>query len=76
MKNIHPLIVGCVAGLASCIPAQQSADSTALAGFDRKVKPGAVRWHSSHAAALAAAAKSGKPVLHFQLLGRLDDEFC
>lgn len=35
-----------------------------------------VRWHGSFAAATEAAAKSGKPVLLFQLLGRLDDAFC
>lgn len=41
-----------------------------------KVAPGIVRWHANPAAAHAAAAKSGKPVLLFQLLGKLDDAFC
>lgn len=40
------------------------------------VEPGLVPWHASYAAACAAAAESGKPVLLFQLLGRLDDAFC
>ncbi|MDA1263986.1 MAG: hypothetical protein O2816_02770 [Planctomycetota bacterium] len=35
-----------------------------------------IRWHGDYAAALAASAQSGKPVLLFQLLGRLDEEFC
>ena len=35
-------------------------------------KIGLVTWHDDHAAALAAAKKSSKPVLHFQLLGRLE----
>jgi hypothetical protein len=35
-----------------------------------------VRWHESVAAARTAAAASGRPLLVFQLLGRLDDEFC
>ena len=33
-------------------------------------------WHASHAAAVEAAAESGKPVLLFELFGRLDEEFC
>ena len=37
---------------------------------------GLVRWHPSIDAALSAAARSGRPVLLFQLLGRLDQEFC
>jgi hypothetical protein len=41
-----------------------------------KVEPGAVKWHDSLAAACAAAKKSGKPVLLFQMLGRLDQRFC
>lgn len=44
--------------------------------FNKKVAPGLVRWHASYAKALVAAKKSGKPVLHFQLMGKLDDEFC
>ena len=35
-----------------------------------------VRWHESFAAAVNAAKASGRPVLLFQLLGKLDDEFC
>ena len=37
---------------------------------------GLVNWHSSFEAASAAARQSGKPLLLFQLLGRLDEEFC
>ena len=40
------------------------------------VKPGEVRWHPSFAAACDAAKKSGKPVLLFHLMGRLDHQFC
>src|SRR6266849_4336251 len=32
-----------------------------------KVEPGKVRWHADFAAARTAAAKSGKPVLLFQM---------
>lgn len=40
------------------------------------VAPGKVRWHPSFAAAQAAAVRSGKPVLLFQMMGRLDQRFC
>ncbi len=40
------------------------------------VAAGAVKWHDGLAAARAAAMKSGRPVLLFQLLGQLDQEFC
>jgi hypothetical protein len=41
-----------------------------------KVAPGKVRWHPTLAAACAAANKSKKPVLLFQMMGKLDDQFC
>jgi hypothetical protein len=47
-----------------------------LPPLDGAVKAGDVAWHGSFEDALAAAGASGKPVLLFQLLGRLDDEFC
>jgi hypothetical protein len=40
------------------------------------VEPGKVSWHPSLEAARAAAAESGKPVLLFQMMGRLDHQFC
>ena len=41
-----------------------------------RVAPGKVRWHDDFAAACAADAKADKPVLLFQMLGRLDEQFC
>jgi hypothetical protein len=41
-----------------------------------KVEPGKVRWHPSFAAAREASNKSKKPVLLFNLTGKLDDQFC
>ena len=41
-----------------------------------KVAPGLVRWHADFASACRAARDSGRPVLLFQLLGRLDDALC
>ncbi len=41
-----------------------------------KVEPGKVKWHSSFDAACEAAKKSGRPVLLFQMMGNLDEQFC
>jgi hypothetical protein len=41
-----------------------------------KVQPGKVRWHADLAEACKAASQSGKPVLLFQMMGRLDEKFC
>jgi len=41
-----------------------------------KVEPGSVAWHPDFRSACAAAKKSGKPVLLFQMMGNLDDRFC
>jgi hypothetical protein len=43
---------------------------------NRKVMPGKVVWHQSFEAARAASKVSGKPVLLFQMMGKLDDQFC
>jgi hypothetical protein len=39
------------------------------------VEPGKVKWHKSFADAKTAAEKSGKPILLFQMMGRLDQQF-
>ena len=44
-------------------------------GDDPMVEPGKVKWHNSFADACTAAKKSGKPVLLFQMMGRLDHRF-
>jgi hypothetical protein len=41
-----------------------------------KVEPGKVIWHPDFDTACKAAATSGKPVLLFQMMGKLDDQFC
>jgi hypothetical protein len=43
---------------------------------NRKVPPGYVQWHADFQSASSASQKSGKPVLLFQLMGRLDEELC
>jgi|SRR6516162_8296917 hypothetical protein len=41
-----------------------------------KVEPGKVKWHATFAEACKASAQSGKPVMLFQMMGKLDDQFC
>ena len=41
-----------------------------------KVAPGRVKWHATLAEACAASGKSGKSILLFQMMGKLDDQFC
>jgi hypothetical protein len=53
-----------------------AAKSRPAALANPKVAPGRVRWHADFAAAQAAAQKTGKPVLLFHLMGKLDDQFC
>jgi hypothetical protein len=40
------------------------------------VEAGLVKWHKTVEDAQAAAKKSGKPVLLFQMMGYLDKKFC
>jgi hypothetical protein len=40
------------------------------------VEPGLVQWHATFADAGRAARQSKKPVLLFQMMGKLDDQFC
>jgi hypothetical protein len=59
-----------VAGRSATVPA---ADQPFV---NPKVQPGKVRWHADLAEACKAAGQSGKPVLLFQMMGRLDEKFC
>ncbi len=38
--------------------------------------PASIRWHTSYDEALAASRVSKRPVMLFQLLGKLDDALC
>lgn len=40
------------------------------------IAPGLVPWHAGFEEACAAAKASGRPVLLFDMLGRLDREHC
>lgn len=41
-----------------------------------KVDTGKIKWHATFEEACAASKKSGKPVMLFQMMGKLDDQFC
>lgn len=41
-----------------------------------RVRPGRVNWHEGFDAACAASDQSGKPVLLFHMMGRMDQRFC
>jgi hypothetical protein len=56
--------------------AATAANDPTSAFVNPKVEPGKVKWHADFATARAASAKSGKPVLLFQMMGKLDDQFC
>ena len=58
------------------IAARSSSNPAAARSDNPKVDPGKVRWHPDFATACKAAAVSGKPVLLFQMMGRLDQKFC
>jgi hypothetical protein len=55
----------------SAAPAASSA-----AFVNPHVSPGKVHWHATFEKACQAAQKSRRPVLLFQMLGKLDDLFC
>ena len=58
---------------------QASLGETAAAGVasdaNPACQPGLVQWHETFGQACAASRQSGKPVMLFQLLGRLDQRF-
>ena len=69
----HLMIALVVALAAGC---SQPAPTPAKAPAPPPAPTTKVRWHSSFDRALLASAESGRPVMLFQLLGNLDDEFC
>jgi len=66
-SGIQEILAGDL-GLAQADEVDQSEKS-------QTVEPGRVKWHASFAQACRQSRTSGKPVLHFQLLGQLDQRF-
>jgi hypothetical protein len=61
----------------SVVEKESGSTSASVARFvNPKVQAGRVQWHPTFAAACEAARKSGKPVLLFQMMGKLDEQFC
>lgn len=60
-------LVAALAALSPIAPAPESKSGNPA---------GLVPWHASFEGACEAASESGRPVLLFQLMGRLDDRFC
>ena len=56
--------------------ASQTSPTTRPSADNPRVRPGRVQWHADFAAACAAARTSGKAVLLFHMLGRIDEKFC
>jgi hypothetical protein len=78
---MRTLLVTATLLAGACAPPEEAAPKAAEPGgaavpANPRTAPGLVRWHESVGAAQAAARASGKPLLVFQLLGRLDDELC
>jgi hypothetical protein len=74
-----PAAAGGVGPYVSKTVVEQPTERLLAAGtafVNPKVEPGKVTWHADFAAARAASAKSGKPVLLLQMMGKLDDQFC
>ena len=78
--RIEPSTIHLVGVNSSSIPGESRSPSrtetSATSRANPKVAPGKVVWHESFEAACAASRKSGKPVLLFQMMGNLDDQFC
>jgi hypothetical protein len=75
-QRILPAVLLSLGVCVGLLPLVQSQARSIHGEVNPQVKPGDVAWHSNFAAACEASKQSGKPVLLFQLLGKLDEEFC
>jgi len=75
MKTIWILAAAAV-GIGGLTIAATGARSITPAPEKAKIVLAGVTWENSLEAALARSAKENKPVLHLQMFGNLDDEFC
>jgi hypothetical protein len=62
--------------IAKVIKNTAAGEAKNAAFVNPKVEPGAVKWHATFDDACKASTKSGKPVLLFQMMGKLDEKFC
>lgn len=57
-------------------PAPKFVNPKQIENTNPKVPPGLVQWKNDFEDACLASKRSEKPVLLFQVLGRLDERFC
>jgi hypothetical protein len=58
------------------LPVKEAVAKATPAAENPTVDTGKVKWHKTVEDAQAAAKKSNKPVLLFQMMGYLDKKFC
>jgi len=80
-KVLPACLVAVALAVAACraegpLPAGPERGGAQESGAGPRVAAGLVRWHPDFEAALRAAETSGRPVLLFDMLGRLDREHC
>jgi hypothetical protein len=80
---LRPAIAGDAGKMVVELPTKRLIASAAVKPVSKNsvfvnpnVPAGKVHWHPSFDAARKAAEKSRKPVLLFQMMGKLDDQFC
>lgn len=78
-KHIIPIMISLFI-LSSCfiaLPAWlKTVTAQAPVSFvNTKTSPGLVKWHSNFESACQASTRSGRPVLLFTLMGKLDKTF-
>jgi hypothetical protein len=77
VANPADIAKGSIEGSTKTLVASRSVAALSANSFvNPKVEPGRVHWHATFPAACEAARKSGKPVLLFQMMGKLDEQFC
>jgi hypothetical protein len=75
--SIEGALEGALKKMSSKAPTKHTFPTPVIAmSKNASAIPGKVHWHVDMKAACAASQKSKKPVLLFQMMGRLDQEFC
>jgi hypothetical protein len=75
MKTIW-IFAAAAAGIGGLTVAATGSHTVAPSPEKPKVVIGGVTWENNLEVALTRAKKENKPVLHLQMFGNLDDEFC
>jgi hypothetical protein len=78
VEKLFPLSSPIPVGLGAALKVPQSKNASVNNEpiANKQVPPGLVAWRKDFATACSLSERSGKPVLLFQMMGKLDDEFC